>query len=262
MSDPTSIPPVRATPKANAVEKAADHHFPCEQCGADLRFTPGATELTCPFCGHAQAIPDTVDREDALREIDYNSMLKGQVAASEFVETKVMVCPSCGAQTDMHEATQAARCPFCDTPVVTDTGAHRFIKRGLILPAEHAVLDHQQVHVGGQQAAVGVLRGADNRLAADIEAGVDDHAAAGLFFEFPHQPVETAVPLLVHGLDAGAHVHMGDRRQGGTGHIHSFQQVRTLHELALLISQRQPLVLLHGCHDEHVGRLAVEIKIG
>ncbi len=134
MSDPTSIPPVRTTPKPRTADKVGDSHFPCEQCGADLRFTPGATELTCPFCGHAQTIPDTGNREDALREIDYNSMLRGQVAESEFVDTKVMVCPSCGAQTDMHEATQAARCPFCDTPVVTDTGEHRFIKPKALIP--------------------------------------------------------------------------------------------------------------------------------
>jgi LSD1 subclass zinc finger protein len=124
MSDTSSIPPVRAA-KKDAVQ---DSHFPCEQCGADLSFTPGATRMTCAHCGHEQAIPDTIDREEALREIDFDSMLRGQLDASEYVETKVLVCPSCGAQTDMHEATQSARCPFCDTPVVTDTGAHRFIK--------------------------------------------------------------------------------------------------------------------------------------
>jgi LSD1 subclass zinc finger protein len=130
MSDSSSIPPVRFAKK----DKVQDSRFPCEQCGADLRYTPGATELTCAHCGHVQQIIHHADEFDALREIDFNSMLKGQVAASEFIETKMMVCPNCGAQTDMHEATQAARCPFCDTPVVTDTGEHRFIKPKALVP--------------------------------------------------------------------------------------------------------------------------------
>lgn len=61
-------------------------------------------------------------------------MIKGQAAKSDYIETKVLLCPSCGAQTDLKESTQAARCPFCDTPVVTDTGAHRFIKPAALIP--------------------------------------------------------------------------------------------------------------------------------
>ena len=109
--------------------------FPCEQCGSDLRYTPGATELTCQHCGHVQQIDGAaLDRDEALAEIDFEATLRAGVAGAEYEETRVVTCPSCGAQTDLHEAVQAARCPFCDTPVVTDTGAHRHIKPKALIP--------------------------------------------------------------------------------------------------------------------------------
>lgn len=108
--------------------------FPCENCGSDLRYMPGATDLVCTHCGHAQQITERSDVSEAHREIDFDAMIKGQAATADYIETKVLLCPSCGAQTDLHESVQAARCPFCDTPVVTDTGVHRFIKPAALVP--------------------------------------------------------------------------------------------------------------------------------
>ena len=118
-----------------AVPRSQDR-FPCEQCGSDLRFTPGATELTCQHCGHVQKI-DMGGRPDvayAMEEIDFEATLRAGAASAEYVDAKVVVCPSCGAQTDLHESVQAAKCPFCDTPVVTDTGEHRYIKPRALIP--------------------------------------------------------------------------------------------------------------------------------
>jgi len=113
----------------------SEDRFPCERCGSDLRFTPGATELTCQHCGHVQAIAASgMTRREALAEIDYRAALRAGAATVDYEETQVVSCPSCGAQTDLHEAVQAARCPFCDTPVVTDTGAHRHIKPRALIP--------------------------------------------------------------------------------------------------------------------------------
>ena len=33
-----------------------EHRYPCEQCGASLRFQPGQQMLVCDWCGHRQAI--------------------------------------------------------------------------------------------------------------------------------------------------------------------------------------------------------------
>ena len=110
------------------------HHFPCAQCGSDLRFDPGQTQLTCPHCGHVQEIDADEGRREAVREIDYLATLRQLAGAAEIEETRVVTCPSCGAQTEFSEEKQAGRCPFCDTPVVTDTGTHRHIKPAALLP--------------------------------------------------------------------------------------------------------------------------------
>src|SRR4051812_20165931 len=42
----------------------------------------------------------------------------------------------------------------------------------------HAIADHQKVEFVAHEAAERILRRADNRLAADVEAGVDQHRTA------------------------------------------------------------------------------------
>ena len=110
------------------------HHFPCSQCGGDLEYEPGAARLVCPHCGAEEAIEPVADLSEALRELDYESALRNQMADVEYEETRVVTCPNCGAQTEFAEESQAGRCPFCDTPVVTDTGTHRHIKPTALLP--------------------------------------------------------------------------------------------------------------------------------
>ena len=111
-----------------------EHRFPCEQCGSQLQFDAGEQVLTCPYCGHVQTVHDHQDSAADLRELDFESALGGQVARAEIEETRVVTCPNCGAQTEFSETTQADRCPFCDTPVVTDTGTHRHLKPQGVLP--------------------------------------------------------------------------------------------------------------------------------
>ena len=80
--------------------------------------------------------------------------------------------------------------------------------------ADQAASDHEGVHLRGGEALPGVLRRADDRLAADVEAGVDDQRAAGLGVERFEQLVEAAVPRGIDGLHAGGVVDVRDRRDG------------------------------------------------
>ena len=34
----------------------AEHRFPCDQCGADLRFDPDRGALLCDHCGHTEPV--------------------------------------------------------------------------------------------------------------------------------------------------------------------------------------------------------------
>ena len=121
----------------DAAAPADAHRFPCEQCGAQLRFTPGQRRLTCQYCGHEQAIPHTEDqRTTALVTLDLREALANHLPASAIEETRVLGCSNCGAQVQFDPAQHAKQCPFCGTPVVTDTGTHRHIKPAAVLPFE------------------------------------------------------------------------------------------------------------------------------
>jgi DNA-directed RNA polymerase subunit RPC12/RpoP len=113
-----------------------EHRWPCAQCGAQLRYAPGQTSLTCSHCGHLQAIvPDTPrTRAAALQELDLARGLRDDLSSGDMEEVRTTSCPSCGALVEITGATHATECPFCATPVVLDTGAHRLIKPQAVLP--------------------------------------------------------------------------------------------------------------------------------
>ncbi len=109
-----------------------EHHFPCDQCGSDLRYDPEKGLLTCDHCGNVQAImaPDHA----SIRELDFRAALARALPAQEIEETRVSQCPNCGAQVELGGADHATECPFCATPLVADTGTHRHIKPKGVLP--------------------------------------------------------------------------------------------------------------------------------
>ncbi|MEM7723882.1 MAG: TFIIB-type zinc finger domain-containing protein [Pseudomonadota bacterium] len=114
-----------------------EHRFPCDNCGADMRFDPGEDRLICDHCGNTAPM-EQLDGPwggdaSAHVELDYNTAIAAKLPAEDMEETRVSQCPSCGAQVEFDPDTHAKECPFCATPVVTDTGTHRHIKpKGLI----------------------------------------------------------------------------------------------------------------------------------
>ena len=112
----------------------AEHHYPCESCGADLRFAPGQERLVCDYCGHIQYIPRATGRgASGLRELPLESVLRAELPELEMEEHRTLSCPNCGALVEFEGAEHAAECPFCATPVVVDTGTKRLIKpQGLV----------------------------------------------------------------------------------------------------------------------------------
>ena len=109
-----------------------EHRFPCDQCGADLRFGPDAGELVCDHCGFTAPVHEGFSGP-AIKELDFRAALDAQLPEQEIEETRVLNCTNCGAQVEFDADTHSTECPFCATPVVTDTGTHRHIKpRGLL----------------------------------------------------------------------------------------------------------------------------------
>lgn len=113
-----------------------EHRWPCTQCGADLRYAPGQTELTCNHCGHVQAITAAAPRVKAraLGELDLDRGLADDLPAAASEDVRSTHCPGCGAVVEFQGANHATQCPFCATPVVVDTGSHRRIKPQALVP--------------------------------------------------------------------------------------------------------------------------------
>jgi len=111
-----------------------EHRFPCDQCGADLRFDPATGQLKCDHCGNVQIINGGPWRGSALKELDFEAALAERLPQVEMEETRVLSCPNCGAQFEFDPDTHARECPFCATPVVADTGTSRHIKPRGVLP--------------------------------------------------------------------------------------------------------------------------------
>ena len=114
---------------------AEEHRFPCTTCGADLRFDPGDDQLVCDHCGATEPIdhgPWT--RSAAIQEQDFRRAIEAGLGTAEMEEARISTCPNCAARIEFDDAVHSAECPFCATPVVTDTGASRQIKPRAVLP--------------------------------------------------------------------------------------------------------------------------------
>lgn len=108
-------------------------HFPCEQCGAELTFSPDSHHLSCAYCGHSNVIPQSAT---PIHEYDFHSALK-QLARLKKEPAKVvntLNCSSCGAQFTLKDNEHAGDCPFCSAPAVIRMENARYIHAESLLP--------------------------------------------------------------------------------------------------------------------------------
>ena len=115
-------------------EPEQQYRFPCNNCGADLRFDPKANQLTCDHCGNTEPMEQSGPWTGGIKELDFRSAISSQLPDQEIEVNRVSTCPNCAAQVVFDADTHASECPFCATPVVTDTGTHRQIKPKGLLP--------------------------------------------------------------------------------------------------------------------------------
>lgn len=122
------------------IDAAGEHaKFPCEACGAALEYAPGEPVVRCPFCGEANEIeqPDSPwAKSVAIAEQDLAAALRDPESGAEMEQTRTVHCDNCGADVEFDEEIHAGLCPFCASPVVTETSANRHIKPKGVLPFE------------------------------------------------------------------------------------------------------------------------------
>ena len=123
---------------------AEEHRYPCQQCGAELRFSPGQTVLKCDHCGFEQAIAPEGSADagpwakpakaKAFQELPLSKGLSDDLPATASAEVRSTKCPNCGGVVEFQGASHASECPFCASPVVVDTGSERKLKPQAVLP--------------------------------------------------------------------------------------------------------------------------------
>jgi DNA-directed RNA polymerase subunit RPC12/RpoP len=98
---------------------SADATFPCENCGAKLRYDAASQGLKCPYCGHAQSI-QRAPGDSAQREIPIE---QGMAMATRGLgaPTTNVSCNDCGASVEVAAGEQTAKCAFC--------GSHHVLAR-------------------------------------------------------------------------------------------------------------------------------------
>ena len=74
------------------------------------------------------------ERRGAIPELDLRSAQRSELPERDFEAARFARCPSCGAQVEFDAAIHAKECPFCASPIVTDTGVARVIKPQAQLP--------------------------------------------------------------------------------------------------------------------------------
>src|SRR4051812_14376635 len=132
------------------------------------------------------------------------------------------------------------------------------LERGVLhFLAQEAVADGERLDLGAHEAAERVLRAADDRLAAHVEAGVDDHRTAGLLLELAEQLVETRVGFLVHGLHARRVIDVRHRRNRRARNV----ELLDAEELLLLFGHGDAVLVADIGDQQHVGALAVDAEV-
>lgn len=97
--------------------EAKARKFPCEGCGADLRWEPGVTAMKCPYCGTEKALAPPPGR---ITEKPIDAALRAPRDLGWGAERKVIVCKRCGAHTTLDPHVSASACAFCATTAVVE----------------------------------------------------------------------------------------------------------------------------------------------
>jgi len=109
-------------------------HYPCSSCGADLLFEPKDGMLTCPYCGHKEAIPESTDEVEEQSYEQYLHIRPEQMTALATNALEVQ-CQSCGAKSIFMPPEVAGRCEFCGVQIVAQPkSADPILTPGGVLP--------------------------------------------------------------------------------------------------------------------------------
>jgi DNA-directed RNA polymerase subunit RPC12/RpoP len=113
----------------------------CVNCGAELLYAPGTTELKCEYCSHTQGIAVS---ENGFEELELNKYLQDLGSHTHSEQITMLHCKNCGANQHVEENYKSLHCVYCSMPlIVEDMYKEDWILPGAVLPFQ---LDHNKAH--------------------------------------------------------------------------------------------------------------------
>ncbi len=117
---------MKENPQQTELKKA------CINCGAELRYQPGTSNISCAYCGHQEAI--AVD-ENGFEELELYPYLKEMGAQKHSEEISMLHCKNCGANQHVEENYKSLHCVYCTMPLILeDVYKEDWILPGAVLP--------------------------------------------------------------------------------------------------------------------------------
>jgi DNA-directed RNA polymerase subunit RPC12/RpoP len=144
----------------------------CVNCGAELLYAPGTTELVCEYCGYKQEIeaPD-----NGFQELELKPYLEQLGSQSHSEMISMLQCKNCGATQHVEENYKSLHCVYCSMPlIIEDLYREEWILPGAVLPFQ---IDQQKAHEIFKKW-VGGLWFAPNKLK---KAALDPKHTKGLY---------------------------------------------------------------------------------
>lgn len=104
----------------------------CVNCGAELTYAPGTTELKCGYCGYNEAIASP--KKD-FEELELKPYLQKMGSQQHSEKISMLNCKNCGANQHIEENYKSLSCIYCGMPlVVEDAYEEEWILPGAVLP--------------------------------------------------------------------------------------------------------------------------------
>ena len=147
----------------------------CVNCGAELLYAPGTTELKCDYCGHTQEIPPS---EIGLEELELQTYLDSVGSHSHSEQITMLDCKNCGANQHIEENYKSLHCVYCGSPlIIEDAYKEDWILPGAVLPFQ---LNQKKAHIIFKKWVSG-LWWAPNKLK---KATLDPQNTKGLYVPY------------------------------------------------------------------------------
>ena len=104
----------------------------CANCGAELKYRPGTTKISCGYCGNEEVIPLSKSR---FVELELQPFLREMGAQRHTEDISMLHCKNCGADQHVEENYRSLHCVYCGEPlVIEDAQTQQWILPGAVLP--------------------------------------------------------------------------------------------------------------------------------